>query len=166
MGKASKLAFYAVRGGSTPGVYCTWEEAVRNGAQGVHGVRQKKFGDRASAEAFVTGASQLAPSAPAAPSAPVAFVPLAQPRPFSTQPAKTNAFSALMSGRGATGGKGGVAAGEVAIFTDGACQGNNNVATSACPAGWGFVVVEECLGDPPAGGHAVGREAQSEGRGL
>lgn len=31
---------------------------------------------------------------------------------------------------------------EVALYTDGACKGNNHVALKSCPAGWGVVVVE------------------------
>ena len=31
----------------------------------------------------------------------------------------------------------------LAIYTDGACKGNRNVAKSNNPAGWGFAVVEE-----------------------
>lgn len=50
---------------------------------------------------------------------------------------------------------GGVVPGELALFTDGACQGNANVATTMNPAGWGAVVVVGCRGDPPIGGEAA-----------
>lgn len=50
---------------------------------------------------------------------------------------------------------GGVQAGELAVFTDGACQGNQNVAVRANPAGWGAAVVDVCTGEPPVGGSAV-----------
>ena len=32
------------------------------------------------------------------------------------------------------------------IYVDGSCQGNQNVATNKCPAGWGAVVVLGCTG--------------------
>ena len=48
---------------------------------------------------------------------------------------------------------GGVHAGELALFTDGACKGNAHAATRACKAGWGVAVVENI----PAGSTRGGR---------
>ena len=64
-----------------------------------------------------------------------------------------SAFSTLMAAGKASATKG-VGPNEIAVFTDGACAGNQNVAATVNPAGWGAVVVEGCLGDPPIGGVA------------
>lgn len=45
---------------------------------------------------------------------------------------------------------------ELALYTDGACKGNNHVASKTCPAGWGVAVV--------GGGGADGSHATGTGR--
>ena len=132
--------FYAVRGGPTPGVYASWDEACKHGAQGVHGVQQKKFASRAEADAFVRNS----PMPAAAPVPASAQVP--RPRPAQAAAAASSS-SAATSSRGAAG----IVAGELACFTDGACKGNNHVALNVCPAGWGVAVVEGAEGDGASG---------------
>jgi len=132
--------FYAVRGGPTPGVYASWDEACKHGAQGVHGVQQKKFASRAEADAFVRN-SPMPAAAPVPASAQVT-----RPRPAQAAAAASSS-SAATSSRGAAG----IVAGELACFTDGACKGNNHVALNVCPAGWGVAVVEDAEGDGASG---------------
>ena len=54
-----------------------------------------------------------------------------------------------------SGGCDGLRAGELALFTDGACKGNNNVALNSCAAGWGVAVVAEILPGLTTGGRVV-----------
>lgn len=68
-----------------------------------------------------------------------------------------SAPAAPRAAAGAPAGERGLAGNEIAIFTDGACEGNVNVASRACPAGWGAIVVEGCVGNPPRGGAASTR---------
>ena len=144
----AKKNFYAVKvGNGGPAIYASWAECEAQ-VKGFQGAIFKGFTTRAEAEGFLGNSSSVQGSAAAA-------VPVAK-KSKSNDGASTsgsrNAFSALMSAGQA---KLGVAAGEIAVFTDGACAGNQNVAVTANPAGWGAVVVEGCLGDPPVGGHAV-----------
>jgi ribonuclease HI len=150
-------------------VYSTWSDCEAR-VKGFQGAVFKGFATRQEAEAFLGGSSTqgsasvsipvakkykfaASSSAAASASAPASTSAAAKPNAFTAMTsaaAKPNAFTAMMSG--ASQKKSGVEANEIAIFTDGACAGNKNVAVSACPAGWGAIVVEGCLGDPPSGG--------------
>jgi len=149
-----KKNFYAVKvGHGGPAIYSSWAECEQK-VKGFQGAVFKGFAARAEAEAFIGGAMATE------------YIPVAKKSKFAatsswTAPASSastasssNAFTAMMSGA-AGGAKGGVKASEIAVFTDGACAGNQNVATSKCPAGWGAIVVEGCLGLPPSGGAAL-----------
>lgn len=153
-----KKNFYAVKAGRTPGIYPSWAECEAQ-VKGHAGAMFKGFATRAEAEAFLGGAAPAQPTlAPAA----------KKPKPVSTEASaassstsagaassSSSAFTALMSASVSAAKGVGVKEGEIAIFTDGACAGNQNVAVTANPAGWGAVVVEGCLGAPPTGGIAV-----------
>ena len=161
--------FYAVRGGSTPGVYLSWDEAVRHGAQGVPGVEQKKFQDRQSAEMFVRncGGNAGGGGSVGSGSGGGGGGGGAAGRgggggnaSLGSSVSAPSAFARLMSSGTASSSKskdrgGGVESGELAIFTDGACKTNHDVASGSCKAGWGVCVVEGCLGVPPAGGRVL-----------
>ena len=129
--------FYAVRGGPTPGVYSSWDEAKRRGAQGIPGVQHKSFPTRAEAEQFVRGGAP--PAAPQQHRAP--------PQQHRAPPASASASAAASTANG-----NGIRPGDLACFTDGACKGNNNVAVRDCPAGWGVAVVDGAVGDGSNGG--------------
>lgn len=47
----------------------------------------------------------------------------------------------------------GIVEGELALYTDGACKGNNHVHARHCPAGWGVAVVADRA--LPHGGHCI-----------
>jgi len=162
-----KKNFYAVKvGRDGPAIYASWADCEAK-VKGYQGAVFKGFATRAEAEGFAFVGSTPSPkegstSVAAEPAAKrsksnagVAFPPSAAASTAASsghaaQP--KSAFSALMSAGKA--GKG-VAADEIAVFTDGACAGNQNVAVTNNPAGWGAVVVEGCLGDPPLGGVAT-----------
>mmetsp|Transcript_16203 Transcript_16203/g.35140 ORF Transcript_16203/g.35140 Transcript_16203/m.35140 type:complete len:286 (-) Transcript_16203:251-1108(-) len=153
-----KKSFYAVRRGfDGPAIYSSWNECESK-VKGFQGAVFKGFAGRAEAEAFIAGASApvpvaLAKKAKVSSSVPTTSVSSAVSASSSTS--KPSAFSAIMAGAPAVAKGGGVAANEIAIFTDGACAGNQNVAVAKCPAGWGAVVVDGCLGRPPLGGVAL-----------
>lgn len=169
-----KKNFYAVKiGNGGPAIYKTWAECEAQ-VKGFQGAVFKGFATHPEAEAFIGGsyqggsASAAAPvakrskisdgrSAPAAAASSSAWVVAASSSaaPAASSSAKPNAFSALMSAGGGGKRPGGVRAGEIAVFTDGACAGNQNVAVTNNPAGWGACVVEGCSGEPPVGGVAV-----------
>ena len=172
MGKGQK--FYAVwapaLSSAQSGVYMSWEEAVKHGAQGVHGVKQKSFKSREEANSYLAscgggGVSPMAAAvpvgAPPARAAP-AVVPAAarpkscQPNPRAVGGSGSGSGSNSGSNRSTGTGRGGVAAGEVACFTDGACKGNAHVASNVCPAGWGVAVIEGLqAGTTTVGGELV-----------
>ena len=149
-----KKNFYAVRvGRSGPAIYRTWDECKAQ-VSGHPGSAFQGFVSLPEAEAYLVGAP--APAADGAAKRPKLTGTAAVPSSSTTAaapPRAANAFSTMMAARPAT--AGGVQAGELAVFTDGACQGNQNVAVRANPAGWGAVVVDGCTGDPPVGGSAV-----------
>jgi hypothetical protein len=151
----AKKNYYAVKVGRTPGVYTSWD-ACKAEVHGHTGAQFKGFATRQEADAYMAGSAAV-PSTPQQGSVAAAASSTA---PGAASRPAANAFSTLMAApqaaaRGGGGGGGGVQAGELAFFTDGACKGNQNVATSANPAGWGAVGVEGCLGSPPQGGHAI-----------
>lgn len=150
----SKKNFYAVKqGNGGPAIYESWPECEAK-VKGFQGAVFKGFVTRPEAEAFLGGSAAAAvPVAKKAKSSGGRAAPAA-----GASSAKPNAFTALMSGSSAAGG--GVKSGDVSIFTDGACAGNQNVATTNNPAGWGACVVEGAVSGPPpkhrpAGGVAV-----------
>ena len=161
-----KKNFYAVKvGRCAPAIFSTWDEC-KSQVNGYTGAQFKGFATRQEAESFIAGTTAGppaagGPSAPAGPSTGTVCPPDAKrvkvappatggPLPASSMWLPRPGMPASKAAHGS-----GVAAGEIAIFTDGACQGNRNVALQANPAGWGAVVVEGCLGAPPVGGVAV-----------
>ena len=146
-----KPAFYAVRGGPTPGVYLSWAEAVAHGAQGVPGVQQKKFGSRSEAEAYVGGVAAPMPSSQRSSGPSTSVVPAQVPSAQRSSGSSSSVSRPVATIDRPMATKGGVRADELACFTDGACKGNNAVATKVCPAGWGVAIVEGVLGDGASG---------------
>ena len=137
-----KKHFYAVKvGRDGPAIYGTWAECEAK-VKGFSKPIFKGFETRAEAEAYIGGMPHAAPAA--VPHA----APGAVPRTFPADPLFSSALSAASADYA-------VEAHEIALFTDGACAGNQNVATAQCPAGWGVVVVEGSLGNPPLGGEAA-----------
>ena len=148
-----KKNFYAVRvGRSGPAIYRTWDECKAQ-VSAYPASAFQGFATRPEAEAYLAGAP--APAADGAAKRPKLAGAAAGPSSAAAAapPRAANAFSTMMAARPAT--AGGVKAEELAVFTDGACQGNQNVAVRANPAGWGAVVVDGCTGEPPLGGSAV-----------
>lgn len=146
--------FYAVkRGRGGPAIYTTWvacEAQVKN----FQDASYKGFVTKAEAEAFIGGGSAAVAGVPVAKKQKSAdiggLVPVA-----TSSSAKPNAFTALMRAKAPASGGGGVQVGDIAVFTDGACAGNQNVATTNNPAGWGACVVEGAIGERPMGGVAI-----------
>jgi hypothetical protein len=166
-----KKNFYAVkRGNGGPAIYTTWPECEAR-VKGFQGAVFKGFVTRAEAQAFLDGSA--GPAAAAAPAAKKAKgsgsgVAPSRPLPF-TAPAGTAAAASsarpeprLMSGNAPASSGGGIVPGELAIFTDGACAGNQNVATTHNPAGWGACVVEGATSGPPPQYRPVGGAAIAE----
>jgi len=160
-----KKQFYAIKVGTgAPAICPTWEQC-KAAVHGVAGAVFKGFVTKAEAVEYLGDAVILnkrpADAAATLQSQPAAKRQKREPRmprmPRKQVPSSdaTNAFSKMMSAsskRSAV--QGGVRVNELAVFTDGACQGNTNVATSTNPAGWGAVVVSGVTGDPPTGGSA------------
>lgn len=169
MGK-SKKNFYAVaKGNGGPQIYRTWPEC-QSKVSGFPGAVFKGFATESEAQAFIQasgggggrggGRAAVTPVAPSRAGQPQSMGGSAAPR------ARTNVGAA---GKGSVGkGSGkmmglvraggetrGVQPGEIGVFTDGACKGNQNVATTSCPSGWGVAIVEGCTGVPPVGGDLV-----------
>ena len=160
-----KKNFYAVkRGDGGPAIYTTWPECEAR-VKGFQGAIFKGFVTRAEAQAFLDGSA--GPAGPAAAAAPAAKkakgsgsgVAPSRPLPF-TAPAGTAAASSARPAPASGGG--GILPGELAIFTDGACAGNQNVATTNNPAGWGACVVEGATSGPPPEHRPVGGAAIAE----
>jgi len=171
-----KKKFYAVKVGTGgPAICLTWEQC-KAAVHGVAGAVFKGFATKAEAVEYL-GDAVLLVNPPADDAATLQSQPSKRPaddaatlqsqsskrqkreprKPRQQVPSSdaTNAFSKMMSAsskRSAI--QGGVRVNELAVFTDGACQGNTNVATSTNPAGWGAVVVSGVTGDPPTGGSA------------
>ena len=167
------VTFYGVRGGPKAGVYMSWPEASA-ASTGLSGAQPKKFSSEGEARHFAfprtadlscpysqreeakalgakwdgatwyvplglepelqRGLARWLPSSSAATMPPAAV-------PCGVAP---NAIPAVD----------GIRPGELALFTDGACKGNNNVAQNACPAGWGVVVVADVPAGTTTGGQA------------
>ena len=138
----AKKNFYAVkRGNDGPAIYNSWPECEAK-VKGFQGAVFKGFVTRPEAEAFLDGSAAIHSVAKKA-KVSDGTAPAAAP-----SSAKPNAFTALMSAK-VPGGGGGIKSGDISIFTDGACAGNQNVATSNNPAGWGACVVEGAASGPP-----------------
>lgn len=218
-----KPVYYAVRGGSNPGLYTTWDEASKV-SQGQSGTLCKKFKDEASAKAFL-GSSESAPSAQVKTvgcSSSSSAIKIAQALPMRASANLSISEAAVIQSSGRTylevpfaekdkakglGAKwdserkkwfadsafllpalskwlpgaprappkgcdskkrlapslflplaerqalAAVQPDELALYTDGACKGNNHVAMHSCPAGWGVAVVG---GGGAAGCHTKG----------
>ena len=70
------------------------------------------------------------------------------PPPAAPPPPRASTSSSAAS----TSASAGIEAGELALFTDGACKGNQNVATSNLSAGWGVCVVSGIPAGTTVGG--------------
>lgn len=151
MGKAKKNYYAVAKGLDGPKIYRTWPEcqAVVNGFPNA---KFKGFATEREAQDFIRDCTGGAPSG--TPSGTTAVPRMTH---GSGGAGKTRSLPGSKRSPAAAGGDQGVVAGEIAVFTDGACQGNYNVAKSKCPAGWGVVVVEGCSGSPPVGGAEVRR---------
>ena len=71
-----------------------------------------------------------------------------RPPPAAPPPPRASTSSSAAS----TSASAGIEAGELALFTDGACKGNQNVATSNLSAGWGVCVVSGIPAGTTVGG--------------
>lgn len=135
--KMPKKSYYAVQvGRNGPGIYRSWAECSEQ-VTGHGGAIFKGFSSLTEAEAY------LASSGPQKP----------HKRPMLHQAAGAEQARPVVSRN--DGVRGAVMAEELALFTDGACAGNTNVATTQNPAGWGVVVVDGCRGNPPVGGTSI-----------
>ena len=167
-----KKNFYAVKcGNGGPAIYNSWPECEAR-VKGFQGAVFKGFVTRPEAQAFLDGsAGSAAAAVPAAkkakgsgagaPSQPLAFL-APKGTAAASSSAKPNAFTALMTGKAPASSGGGIMPGELSIFTDGACAGNQNVATTNNPAGWGACVVEGTASGPPPKFRPVGGVAIAE----
>ena len=171
-GTMGKKNFYAVKcGNGGPAIYNSWPECEAR-VKGFQGAVFKGFVTRPEAQAFLDGsAGSAAAAVPAAkkakgsgagaPSQPLAFL-APKGTAAASSSAKPNAFTALMTGKAPASSGGGIMPGELSIFTDGACAGNQNVATTNNPAGWGACVVEGTASGPPPKFRPVGGVAIAE----
>ena len=128
----TNTSFYAVRGGPTPGVYTSWDAALKHGAQGIAGATCKKFKTHAEALAHIQGTGGPAPASASS----YTSLPKAHRGGSGSRPTLQASTSSSASSSAA------ILTGELALFTDGACKGNNHVGTTVCPAGWGVAVVD------------------------
>ena len=139
----AKKNFYACKRGRAPGIYTNWPDCETQ-VKGYADAQHKGFATKAEAEAYMAGAASRGAGAGTGGGSRLGVsVP-------DSQPPKRQKVS---GGAGSSGtSAAGVATHELAIFTDGACQGNTHVAERANPAGWGAAVVKGCAGLPPIGG--------------
>lgn len=114
--------YYAVRRGRQTGIFASWS-ACGPLVTGFPGARYKKFETRKHAEAFVAGISPPRLPRPASARTPVATKLVAQRQSTACALAKLPRGSLL-------------------LYTDGGCTGNQGVASTIQPAGWGVVVLK------------------------
>ena len=141
-----KKSFYAVKvGRGGPAIYRSWMECEAK-VKRFSDAQFKGFATRTEAEEFIGGDARQDARHIAPPEEFIGGSAVLDVTPQSGFGAAPSASSSSLTV--------GVGADEIAVFTDGACARNQDVAVAKCPAGWGVVVVEGCLGIPPVGGDA------------
>lgn len=122
--------FYAVKRGVKPGIYLNWEDCSRQVIK-FKGAIFKSFPTREEAQLFVAEAEALI-AAPKSSSSKKRGVSIRKECSCCTD--SSSAKRKVMSQSSEA---------KLAIYTDGACKGNNHVRFKQVPAGWGVVVVDE-----------------------